>query len=199
MCCPALQGVDGGTITLHTKTLPKEIRMWHATTLDGKRRDFRLITGPEPTPHPVFWFEGKVEQASHWSLASAHWHHCCTSMPPPPPHRSTTTPLWHLNQCQTLDGLHSSSRWVPQACLGDHSIILPPALLAVHAHITTGYPPSPQQHVPGNDHTGQHRPRTVPLSRLPRTGLQRDPPLAVLLLVHGCTGSRAGALRLLYV
>ena len=85
MCCPALQGVDGGTITLHTKTLPKEIRMWHATTLDGKRRDFRLITGPEPTPHPVFWFEGKVEQASHWSLASAHWHHCCTSMPPPLP------------------------------------------------------------------------------------------------------------------
>lgn len=90
MCCPTLQGVDGGTITLHTKTLPKDIRMWHATTLDGKRRDFRLITGPEPTPHPVFWFEGKVEQASHWvtgqrTLASLlHWH-AHTPLPLPLP------------------------------------------------------------------------------------------------------------------
>ena len=60
-----LQGVDGGTITLNTKTLPSDVRMWHATTLDAKRRDFRLITGPEPTPHPVLWFEGKVDKASY--------------------------------------------------------------------------------------------------------------------------------------
>lgn len=72
LCCPTLQGADGGSITLHTKTPPSDVRMWHATTLDGRRRDFRLITGPEPTPHPVLWFEGKVEKASYpYSPATA--------------------------------------------------------------------------------------------------------------------------------
>ena len=53
----------GGSITMTTKEEPLTVRMWHATTLDGTRRDFRLATGPnpsEPTPHPVIWFYENV-------------------------------------------------------------------------------------------------------------------------------------------
>ena len=49
----------------YTKTKPSSVVMWHATTLDGKRRDFRLLTGPnpsKPTPHPVVWFSEDVKQ-----------------------------------------------------------------------------------------------------------------------------------------
>ena len=49
----------------YTKPKPSSVVMWHATTLDGKRRDFRLLTGPnpsKPTPHPVVWFSEDVKQ-----------------------------------------------------------------------------------------------------------------------------------------
>ena len=61
MCMP--QTVDGGSILFHTETTPSNIRMWHATTLDGERRDFRLFTAAIPSKkvfHPVFWLEGDI-------------------------------------------------------------------------------------------------------------------------------------------
>lgn len=40
-----------------------------------------------------------------------------------------------------------------------------------------GCPPSPQQLVSRSDHAGQHCPPKIPLSGLPWTGLQGEPPV----------------------
>ena len=50
-----------------TQEEPLTVKMWHATTLDGTRRDFRLLTGPNPsspTPHPVIWFNENVTKVT---------------------------------------------------------------------------------------------------------------------------------------
>ncbi|XP_035694838.1 autocrine proliferation repressor protein A-like isoform X1 [Branchiostoma floridae] len=54
-----------GTITLQTNMKPLTIRSFHARTLDGKRRDFRLVNQPpgetKPQPHPVIWLPQDVQ------------------------------------------------------------------------------------------------------------------------------------------
>ena len=67
--CP-VKGMDAGSITMFINMSPSNVQMWHATTVDGKRRDFGLVTGPKPTSHPVFWFEGEVHKASESSTCS---------------------------------------------------------------------------------------------------------------------------------
>ena len=60
-----IKTVDGGSILFHTESAPSNIKMWHATTLDGKMRDFRLFTAAIPNEkvfHPVFWFERDVDK-----------------------------------------------------------------------------------------------------------------------------------------
>ncbi|KAH3871994.1 hypothetical protein DPMN_035209 [Dreissena polymorpha] len=50
----------GGKISLTTDVQPLTVDVYHATTLDGKRKDFRLLRGTpgdpsKPQPHPVLW------------------------------------------------------------------------------------------------------------------------------------------------
>ncbi|KAK7112150.1 autocrine proliferation repressor protein A-like [Littorina saxatilis] len=50
----------GGIITVTTDRLPLNIKTFFAKTLDGKRRDFRLLVGSKddptkPFPHPIVW------------------------------------------------------------------------------------------------------------------------------------------------
>ncbi|KAI8494776.1 hypothetical protein Bbelb_273810 [Branchiostoma belcheri] len=58
-------GAKSGTITLQTNTEPITIRSFHARTLDGERRDFRLVNQPpgaeSPQPHPVIWLPEDVQ------------------------------------------------------------------------------------------------------------------------------------------
>ncbi|XP_035673097.1 autocrine proliferation repressor protein A-like [Branchiostoma floridae] len=58
-------GTKSGRIMLHTDIKPMTIRSFHARTLDGKRRDFRLVNQPpgqtEPQPHPVIWLPEDVQ------------------------------------------------------------------------------------------------------------------------------------------
>lgn len=57
------QTSNGGTITLITDTKPVDISVYHATTLDGKRRDFRLLVKGDDGkafPHPVIWFNTSI-------------------------------------------------------------------------------------------------------------------------------------------
>ncbi|XP_066292659.1 autocrine proliferation repressor protein A-like [Branchiostoma lanceolatum] len=58
-------GAKSGMITLHTDMKPITIRSFHARTLDGKRRDFRLVNQPpgqtSPQPHPVIWLPNDVQ------------------------------------------------------------------------------------------------------------------------------------------
>jgi PhoPQ-activated pathogenicity-related protein len=55
---------DGGTITMSVDTKPTEVLVYHATTLQNHRRDFRLLIGipdpSKPVPQPVFWFNEKL-------------------------------------------------------------------------------------------------------------------------------------------
>jgi len=61
--------LNGGKIILYTDTQPLEICAYHATTLDGNRRDFRFAQqdpkGPPgaPAPHPVVYVKDKVASA----------------------------------------------------------------------------------------------------------------------------------------
>jgi PhoPQ-activated pathogenicity-related protein len=54
----------GGSITLSVDTTPSEVLVYHATTLQDKRRDFRLLIGiPDPSkpiPQPVIWFNQRL-------------------------------------------------------------------------------------------------------------------------------------------
>ncbi|XP_078662816.1 autocrine proliferation repressor protein A-like [Branchiostoma floridae x Branchiostoma belcheri] len=58
-------GPRSGKITLQTNAEPVIIRSFHARTLDGVRRDFRLLNQPpgekDPQPHPVVWLPEEVE------------------------------------------------------------------------------------------------------------------------------------------
>ncbi|XP_078610553.1 autocrine proliferation repressor protein A-like isoform X2 [Branchiostoma floridae x Branchiostoma japonicum] len=58
-------GTTSGMITLHTNIKPMNIQSFHARTLDGKRRDFRLVNQPpgetKPQPHPVIWLPEDVQ------------------------------------------------------------------------------------------------------------------------------------------
>ncbi|CAH1257925.1 Hypp1928 [Branchiostoma lanceolatum] len=58
-------GTKSGTITLQTNTKAMVVRSFHARTLDGVRRDFRLINQPPgekgPQPHPVVWLPEDVK------------------------------------------------------------------------------------------------------------------------------------------
>ncbi|KAK0058165.1 autocrine proliferation repressor protein A [Biomphalaria pfeifferi] len=58
------QNITHGKITVSSSLRPKEVTMFHATTLDGLRRDFRLyVKNPstgQPVIHPVFWKNGTV-------------------------------------------------------------------------------------------------------------------------------------------
>ncbi|KAL4239703.1 hypothetical protein ACF0H5_000507 [Mactra antiquata] len=50
----------GGKISLTADSTPQTVHCYHATTLDGKRKDFRLIRGTpgdpsKPQVHPVIW------------------------------------------------------------------------------------------------------------------------------------------------
>ncbi|XP_078610561.1 autocrine proliferation repressor protein A-like [Branchiostoma floridae x Branchiostoma japonicum] len=58
-------GTNSGKITLHTNVKPKIIRSFYARTLDGKRRDFRLVHLPPGElglqPHPVIWLPEDVQ------------------------------------------------------------------------------------------------------------------------------------------
>ena len=52
-----------GIITFYTDTTPIEINAYYAVTLDGKRRDFRIIQqGPngQPVPHPIVYHKDNV-------------------------------------------------------------------------------------------------------------------------------------------
>jgi len=60
-----------GSITVYTSEPPTKVYVRHADTLDGKRRDWRLITGQKPCPtitidgaclHPVIWHESDPVQ-----------------------------------------------------------------------------------------------------------------------------------------
>lgn len=177
--------------------------MWHATTLDGKRRDFRLLTGPEPTPHPVFWFEGKVDKASTalrvlsqltHSLLTAQAASLTHSAQHRQPHslaphstdsrthssqpfslRSTTTLIWRRDQCLRLDGQRSSSR-----CVHPHNSTSP----------CTWLHPLPPHRLPSQD------PATHPLRSLHKS---TSSPLATPSLTataraargHSCRPSRS--------
>eukprot|EP00058_Branchiostoma_floridae_P004654 XP_002590142.1 hypothetical protein BRAFLDRAFT_126052 [Branchiostoma floridae] len=59
------KGTTSGMITLHTNIKPMNIQSFHARTLDGKRRDFRLVNQPpgetKPQPHPVIWLPQDVQ------------------------------------------------------------------------------------------------------------------------------------------
>ncbi|XP_064606085.1 autocrine proliferation repressor protein A-like [Liolophura sinensis] len=55
----------GGSITLYTKTKPSTVHVYHATTLDGIRRDFRLAIGDPNSKggyiiHPVLWAKAEA-------------------------------------------------------------------------------------------------------------------------------------------
>ncbi|XP_045213280.2 autocrine proliferation repressor protein A-like [Mercenaria mercenaria] len=59
----------GGKITLMSATTPLTVHCYHATTLDGKRKDFRLLRGTpgdpgKPQIHPVLWGQQYVPQTS---------------------------------------------------------------------------------------------------------------------------------------
>jgi PhoPQ-activated pathogenicity-related protein len=65
----------GGSITLSVDTKPTEVLMFHATTLQDTRRDFRLLIGipdpSKPTIQPVLWFGEKLSpQANGTYVAS---------------------------------------------------------------------------------------------------------------------------------
>ncbi|XP_050394472.1 autocrine proliferation repressor protein A [Patella vulgata] len=56
----------GGRITIMSDQKPKTVNMYYATTLDGERRDFRLLVGTpgdpsKPLPHPVIWLRDDVK------------------------------------------------------------------------------------------------------------------------------------------
>ena len=54
---------NGGMITFYTDTTPIQINSYYAVTLDGKRRDFRIIQqGPngQPVPHPIVYHKNNV-------------------------------------------------------------------------------------------------------------------------------------------
>ncbi|XP_041363192.1 autocrine proliferation repressor protein A-like [Gigantopelta aegis] len=54
----------GGRITVFSNIAPLKVNAVYAHTLDGLRRDFRLfVGGPDgkPYPHPVLWYERKVQ------------------------------------------------------------------------------------------------------------------------------------------
>ncbi|KAL3877581.1 hypothetical protein ACJMK2_035277 [Sinanodonta woodiana] len=56
---------NGGKIRLTLDRQPMTIHAYHAETLDGKRRDFRLLRGTpgnprKPQPHPVIWLTQDV-------------------------------------------------------------------------------------------------------------------------------------------
>lgn len=40
----------GNNITVYSKVKPEHVRVWHADTLQDKRRDWRLLTGETPCP-----------------------------------------------------------------------------------------------------------------------------------------------------
>jgi len=65
------QSEFGGNITVVTSERPTKVMVRHADTLDGVRRDWRLLTGQKPCPtvqvdgaclHPVFWHEAEAFQ-----------------------------------------------------------------------------------------------------------------------------------------
>ncbi|XP_061192028.1 autocrine proliferation repressor protein A-like [Saccostrea echinata] len=57
---------NGGKITLMTDRSPKTVDVFYARTIDGKRRDFRLLVASpddprKPYPHPVIWFNDRPQ------------------------------------------------------------------------------------------------------------------------------------------
>lgn len=55
----------GGKISVVTDIVPETVECYHATTLDGKRKDFRLLRGTpgnpsKPQVHPVVWLKKYV-------------------------------------------------------------------------------------------------------------------------------------------
>lgn len=59
----------GGKITLFSDTTPQTVHCFYATTLDGKRKDFRLLRGTpgnpsKPQVHPVLWKQEYVTPLS---------------------------------------------------------------------------------------------------------------------------------------
>lgn len=59
----------GGKITLFSDSTPQTVHCYYATTLDGKRKDFRLLRGTPGNPskpqiHPVFWYQQYVPQTA---------------------------------------------------------------------------------------------------------------------------------------
>ncbi|WAQ96729.1 APRA-like protein [Mya arenaria] len=62
----------GGQISLTTDTTPTTVHCFYATTLDGKRKDFRLLRGTpndprKPQVHPVIWRKQYVTPTSDLS------------------------------------------------------------------------------------------------------------------------------------
>ncbi|ESO89129.1 hypothetical protein LOTGIDRAFT_154212 [Lottia gigantea] len=57
---------SGGRITVTCNQKPKTVNVFYARTLDGNRRDFRLLVGTpgdpsKPMPHPVVWLRDDVQ------------------------------------------------------------------------------------------------------------------------------------------
>lgn len=64
----------GGKITLVSDTTPQTVHCYYATTLDGERKDFRLLRGTpgnptKPQVHPVLWKQEYVTPLSALSWA----------------------------------------------------------------------------------------------------------------------------------
>ncbi|XP_059147465.1 autocrine proliferation repressor protein A-like isoform X3 [Physella acuta] len=62
------QNSTAGSIEVHTSVPPTQVTVFHAKTLDGKRRDFRLVIADPNTGkalvHPVLWFSRSATQVS---------------------------------------------------------------------------------------------------------------------------------------